>query len=61
MILECKKYDREKTRMMQMFLGEVGLEVNGRTGKEWMVLLLGLSGQTNGRVIEVVKELLESM
>ncbi len=38
-ILECKKYDRERTSMMQMFLGEVGREENGRTGREWMVLL----------------------
>ncbi len=34
MILECKKYDRERMRMMQVFLGDVGREVNGRIGRE---------------------------
>ncbi|XP_050686795.1 uncharacterized protein LOC126980697 [Eriocheir sinensis] len=63
-VVECKKYDRKRTKMMQVFLSEMGREVNGRTGREWMVvmvLLLGLSGETNGRVIEAVNEFLESM
>ncbi|XP_050705903.1 uncharacterized protein LOC126991179 [Eriocheir sinensis] len=60
-VLECKKYDRERTKMMHVFLSEMGRDVNGRTGREWMVLLLGLSGETSGRVIEAVKEFLEGM
>ncbi|MPC12302.1 Calcium uptake protein 1, mitochondrial [Portunus trituberculatus] len=31
------------------------------TGREWMVVLLGLCGETNERVIEAVKEFLERM
>ena len=63
-VLECEKYNRERTRMMQVFLSEMGRDVNvfaERTGREWMVLLLGLRGETNGRVIEAVKEFLERM
>ncbi|MPC88440.1 hypothetical protein E2C01_083343 [Portunus trituberculatus] len=31
------------------------------TGREWMVVLLGLCGETNGKMIEAVKEFLERM
>lgn len=40
---KCKKYDRERTKMMQVFLSEMEREVNGRTGRERMVLLLGFT------------------
>ena len=53
-VLECEKYSRERTRMMQVFLREMGEDINvsmeRRTGREWMILLLRLSGITNGRV-----------
>lgn len=32
-----------------------------RIGREWMVLLLGLGGETNERGIEAVKEFLERL
>ncbi len=36
-------------------------EVVERTGREWMVLLLGLGGETNDRMIAAVKVFLEKM
>ena len=63
-ILECEKYNRERMEMMNVVLIEMGCEMNEvieRTGKEWMVLLLGLCAETNGRMIEAVKEFLERM
>ncbi|MPC21927.1 hypothetical protein E2C01_014931 [Portunus trituberculatus] len=50
--------------MMQVVLTELGCNRNERvekTGKEWMVVLLGLSRETNERMIEAVKEFLERM
>lgn len=47
-----------------MFLSEMSQEINvfaERTVREWMVLLLGLSGEKDGWVIEAMKEFLERM
>ena len=49
---------------MNVILEELECDENERierTGKEWMVLLLGLCRETNGRMIEAVKEYLERM
>ena len=46
-VLECEKYDRDKMEMMRVILTEMGREMNEvieRTGREWMVLLLGVCG-----------------
>ena len=45
-------------------LTEMGYEENDtveRTGGEWMVLLLGLCGDTTARMIDAVKMFLEKM
>ena len=47
--------------MMRVILTEMGREMIERTGKEWMVLLLGLCGETSERMIDTVKEFLEKM
>ena len=50
--------------MMRVVLTEMGCEMNEvmeKTGKEWMVLLLGLCDETNEYMIEAVKEFLERM
>ena len=63
-VLECEKYNRERIVMMRVVLTEMGCEMNEvmeKTGKEWMVLLLGLCDETNERMIEAVKEFLERM
>merc|ERR1712035_249456 len=44
-VLECERYNRERMEMMRVVLVEMGYEANvrvERTGREWMVLLLGL-------------------
>ena len=63
-ILECEKYDRERMEMMRVVLDELGCEMNEvveMTGREWMVLLLGLCGETCERVMDAVKVFLEKM
>ena len=51
--------------MMEVLLSEMSQELNVgvemRTGRDWMVLMLGLSGESNRKVIEAVKEFLERM
>ncbi|KAG0698434.1 V-type proton ATPase subunit d 1 [Chionoecetes opilio] len=61
-ILECEKYNGERMEMMHVILTEMGCEMNKvveKTGREWILLLLGLCGETSGRMIEAVKEFLE--
>ncbi|MPC58568.1 hypothetical protein E2C01_052575 [Portunus trituberculatus] len=44
-MLECEKYERDRHEMMQVILSELGHNRDERvekTGREWMVLLLGL-------------------
>ena len=64
-ILECAKYVNERNIMMNEVMIEIGCEENElmeKTGSEWMSLLLGLyGGETNVRIIKVVKEFLEKM
>ena len=63
-VLECEKYERDRMEMMQVILTELGHSWDERvekTGREWMVLLLGLCRETNERMIEAVKEFLEKM
>ncbi|MPC87583.1 hypothetical protein E2C01_082449 [Portunus trituberculatus] len=63
-MLECVKYARDRYEMIQVVLTELGHDRNERvekTGREWMVVLLGLSKETNERIIEAVKEFLERM
>ncbi|XP_063877492.1 uncharacterized protein LOC135109778 [Scylla paramamosain] len=63
-VLECVQYARDRNEMMQVILTELGHDRNERvekTGKEWMVLLLGLCREANERMIEAVKEFLERM
>ena len=63
-VLECVKYDRERMEMMRVVLSEMGCRVNElveRTGREWMVLLLGLCGDTTARIMDAVKVFLEKM
>ena len=63
-VLECEKYDRDKMEMMRVILIEMGHEMNEAieiTGRKWMVLLLGLCGETSERMIDAVKEFLEKM
>ena len=63
-VLECEKYERDRMEMMQVILTELGHSWEERvekTGREWMVLLLGLCRETNERMIEAVKEFLEKM
>ena len=63
-VLECVRYERDRNEMMQVVLTELGHNGNERvekTGREWMVVLLGLCRETNERMIEAVKEFLERM
>ncbi|MPC39330.1 hypothetical protein E2C01_032863 [Portunus trituberculatus] len=63
-MLECEKYERDRHEMMQVILSELGHNRNERvekTGREWMVLLLGLCSETSERMMEAVKEYLERM
>ena len=63
-VLECEKYERDRMEMMQVILTELRHSWDERvekTGREWMVLLLGLCRETNERMIEAVKEFLEKM
>ena len=46
-VLEHEKYDSDRMEMMHVILTEMGCEMNvmvERTGREWLVLLLGLCG-----------------
>ena len=57
--LECEKYDRDRMEMMRVILTKMGREMNEvieRTGKEWMVLLLGMYGEASVLMIDSVKE-----
>ncbi|MPC73955.1 hypothetical protein E2C01_068298 [Portunus trituberculatus] len=47
-VLECLKYARDRNEMMQVVLRESGNARLEMTEKEWMVLLLGLSGRYKG-------------
>ena len=47
--------------MMQVVLRELGHDRVEMTGREWMVLLLGLCGERNEKMVETVKEFLERM
>ncbi|MPC38231.1 hypothetical protein E2C01_031736 [Portunus trituberculatus] len=52
-MLECVKYVRDRYEMIQVVLAELGHNKNERvekTGREWMVVLLGLSRETNERL-----------
>jgi len=63
-ILECEKYGRDRTEMMRVILPELGCNMNEmveKTGREWMVLLLGLCRETSEKMIVAVKEYLERM
>ena len=63
-VLECERYNRERMEMMRVVLVEMGYEANvrvERTGREWMVLLLGLCDESTERMITAVKEFLEKM
>ena len=66
-ILECEKYERERWEMFKVVKNEMLLlasEVNGmvvRTEREWMLLLLGLSGEETDCMMEAVKVFLERM
>ena len=54
-VLVCVKYARERNEMMQVVLRELGNVRVEMTGREWM-LLLGLCGDRNGRIIEAVRD-----
>ena len=41
-VLECEMYDRDRMEMMHVILTEMGCEMIERTGRQWMVMLLGL-------------------
>ena len=41
-MLECVKYARDRHEMMQVVLRELGQDRVEKTGREWMVVLLGL-------------------
>ncbi len=61
-MLECEKYQRDRLEMMEVAVSEMGWDVNEVieiTEKEWMVLLLGLSGEASERMVEAVKRFLE--
>ena len=48
-VLECEKYDRDGMETMHVILIEMEREINEvieRTGREWMVLVVGLYGET---------------
>lgn len=63
-LLECEKYDRERMDMMRVVLTEMGCEMNAlieRTGREWMVLLLGLCGDTTVHMIDAMKMSVKKM
>ena len=63
-MLLCERYRRERTEMMRVVLSEMGRDVNDRTARterEWMLLLLGLNGEANDRIMEAVKSFLEQM
>ena len=56
-VLECEKFDRNRMEMMHLILTEMGREMNEvteRTGREWMVFLLGMCGEGNERMIDAV-------
>ena len=55
-VLECEKYKRDRMDMMRVILSVLGYNSDERvkTGREWVVLLLGLCRELNERMIEVV-------
>ena len=61
--LECEGYVGERWEMIQTTLRELlGCEENERiekTGKEWMMVLVGLSEESTEGIIKAVKEFLE--
>ncbi|MPC76223.1 hypothetical protein E2C01_070630 [Portunus trituberculatus] len=60
-VLEC---ERERRVTMQVILTELGHNRDKRmemTGREWMVLLLGLCSEKGEGMIEAMKEFLEKM
>jgi hypothetical protein len=60
-MLECEKYQRERTQMMNVVIMEMGGTENriyNRTAWQWMIFMLGINGRANDRVIEAVKEFL---
>ena len=63
-VLECEKHDRERMEMMRVILTGMRREMNEvieRTGREWLVLLLGLCGEMSARIIDTVKDFQEKM
>ena len=55
-VLECEKFERDRMEMIRVILTEMGREMNEvieRTGREWMVLLVGLYWETSTRMIDV--------
>ncbi|MPC37376.1 hypothetical protein E2C01_030850 [Portunus trituberculatus] len=63
-VLGCERYERDRREMMQVILTELGHnrdEILEKTGREWMVLLLGLCREMSERMIEAVKEFLKKM
>ncbi|MPC67802.1 hypothetical protein E2C01_061988 [Portunus trituberculatus] len=60
-VLKCVKYARDRYEMIQVVLRELGHDRVEMTGREWMVVLLGLCEEMNERMIEAVKEFLERM
>ena len=62
--LECEGYANERWEMMQTTLRELGCKENERTektGKEWMMVLVGLCEESTEGIIEAAKEFLEKM
>ena len=55
-VLECDKYERDRIEMIasDSDLGHSWDERVEKTGREWMVLLLGLCRETNERMIEAL-------
>ncbi len=66
-MMECEEYDRGRMKMLRGVQREVEWDAEKvnrvvvRTEREWMVLLLGLSGEAIVRMMEAVKGLLERM
>ena len=46
-VRECVKYARDRNERMQLVLRELGNARVEMTGREWMVLLLGLCGDSD--------------
>lgn len=52
----CVTQARHRNELMQVMLRELRTVRVKKTEREWMVLLVGLSGETNGRMVEAGKE-----